>query len=157
VLPCRRGDEGADFSKGKSVDILLDQHRGARGYQSGCGWRALDAGLKSARFIAAPLLALWVSLAAGAALAAPDTRAGMQIAVKWCARCHVIGDYNRLGGIDSTPSFWLMAKQRDAYLPRLQSFQDRRPHKSMKFQVSAKNVDDLIAYILNLKIPKRRR
>ncbi len=45
----------------------------------------------------------------------------------------------------------------DAYLPRLRSFQDRRPHKSMKFQVSAKDIDNLIDYILNLKLPKRPR
>lgn len=84
----------------------------------------------------------------------------MKIAIKWCARCHVIGDYNRMGGIDSTPSFRLMANTkewRDSYLPRLRSFQDRRPHKSMKFKVSAKDIDGLIAYILNLKLPQRPR
>jgi mono/diheme cytochrome c family protein len=110
--------------------------------------------------IAAPLLAAWLFLIAGAAMAEPDPKSGMRTAVKWCARCHVIGEYNRMGGIDSTPSFWLMAKQHEGYLPRLRSFQHRRPHKSMTFKVTAKDIENIIAYILKLDIPKppaRRR
>ena len=92
---------------------------------------------------------------AGAAVAEPDPKAGLKTPVKWCARCHVIGPYNRRGGIDSTPSFWVMAQRREAYAPRLQSFQRRRPHRSMKFKVTATDIDNIVAYISNLEIPKR--
>jgi len=35
---------------------------------------------------------------------------GFELAKKHCARCHVIGDYNRLGEIGNSPSFPLWFK-----------------------------------------------
>ena len=90
-----------------------------------------------------------------AARADPDPKKGRDISIKHCARCHVIGDYNRLGGIGSTPSFWIMARKPKSYVPRLLTFRERRPHRSMKFDVTKQDIDNIIAYIKQLKQPIR--
>ena len=98
----------------------------------------------------------WLAVAAGAdAEEAADT--GKKLAIKNCSRCHVIGDYNRLGGIGSTPSFWIMARKPESYVPRLLTFRQRRPHRSMKFDVTDQDVDHIIAYVKQLKQPKKRK
>ena len=99
-----------------------------------------------------------------------------KLAKKYCSRCHVIGDYNRLGGIDSTPSFPGLARRSD-FLERFQTFYQRRPHPvfvripgvarwskahpyAEPFTVTFERIDDLIAYVRTLRDkprPKRRR
>jgi len=54
---------------------------------------------------------------------------GETVAKQHCARCHVIGDFNRMGGIGSTPSFRLLRK-RDDWEERYTSFFARLPHPS---------------------------
>ena len=39
------------------------------------------------------------------ALAATDVARGAELAGEHCTRCHVVGDLNPTGGIESTPSF----------------------------------------------------
>jgi hypothetical protein len=63
----------------------------------------------------------------GAAWADGDIKAGRKIAITHCARCHVIGSYNRFGGIDSTPPFQMLAKRADM-AERLTTFYARCPH-----------------------------
>ncbi len=50
-----------------------------------------------------------------------DAGAGRKIAETHCARCHVVGDFNPMGGIGSTPSFQLLAKRND-WLERFENF-----------------------------------
>ncbi len=90
-------------------------------------------------------------LAAVGVHAEEPAAAGKSLAIKWCARCHVIGDHNPFGGLSSTPSFWIMADKPSSYLPRLLTFRDRRPHRSMKFDVSRRDVKNIIAYVKQLK------
>ena len=88
---------------------------------------------------------------------------GRDIAVTHCARCHVIPDHDRYGGIDSTPSFKLLARRGD-YLERLQSFYARPPHPVFvrvpgvpppsenpafvaTFEVRPEQIEDLIAFV----------
>lgn len=92
---------------------------------------------------------------------------GEEIAVKHCSRCHVIGDRNRFGGIDSTPSFPLLVR-RDDYRERFQSFYERRPHpvfvrvkgvpawsdalpNAAPFELVPKDIDDILAFIETLR------
>ncbi len=63
------------------------------------------------------------------ALAQEAGPSGRDLAFRHCAVCHVIGDYNRFGGIDSTPSFQLLANMDDGP-ERFRSFFARRPHQS---------------------------
>ena len=72
-------------------------------------------------------------LACGAACLPPSSWAadidkGREVAEQHCARCHVVGDYNRSGGIASTPSFQMLVKRRPDYKDRFQTFYARRPH-----------------------------
>lgn len=89
----------------------------------------------------------------GSALAAGDAEQGRRVAEKWCARCHVIGADKPAGGIDSTPSFLLMHDKFDGYRERIRSFDQRRPHKALEFDVDPGEREDLITYIGVLERP----
>lgn len=80
-----------------------------------------------------------------------DAIAGERAAVEWCARCHVIGDQNKYGGINSTPSFWIMAEKPQTYSAKLLTFQERRPHRALKFDVTQDDVENIHAYVATLK------
>jgi mono/diheme cytochrome c family protein len=84
----------------------------------------------------------------------------------------VIGEYNPLGGIDSTPSFYSLARRADA-VERLQTFYQRRPHPvfvrvpgvarwsdtppyAKPFTVTPEQIEHVIAYVLTLKGKQRR-
>lgn len=71
--------------------------------------------------------ALCAVFLAAAAQAGGDAKAGREISLKHCTRCHVVGDANPHGGIGSTPSFQLLAR-RDDWRTRFESFFNRRPH-----------------------------
>lgn len=96
-----------------------------------------------------------------------DPGEGQRLAEKHCSRCHVIGDFNRYGGIGSTPSFQLLAK-RDDWLERFQTFYERRPHPVFvripgvepwtelpshvaTFEVERENIEDLIEFVRTLR------
>ena len=116
------------------------------------------------------------ALAATGAEAAGDAKKGREISIRYCARCHVVGDYNRLGGIDSTPSFQLLARRAD-FVERLRTFYERRPHPAFvrvpgvprwsklppyatPFEVTPAQIEDIIAFVTTLKNwqrPRRRR
>ena len=102
-----------------------------------------------------PIASLALALVAWDARAAGDRQEGQRIAERWCKRCHVVGTENRHGGIDSTPSFFLMHDKLDDYRPRIQSFKQRRPHKSLEFDdVSKDDLEDLLVYIGGLERPQ---
>lgn len=103
----------------------------------------------------------------GSAEDAGDAKAGRELAVKHCSRCHVVGDFNRYGGIDSTPSFQLLAR-RDDWHERFQTFYERRPHPVFvrvpnvprwtdipanvaEFEVTPRNIVDLLAFVETLR------
>jgi len=118
-------------------------------------------------------LVIAVRIAAGlapAAVAVAEGNAakGRDIAIKYCARCHVVGDYNPSGGIGSTPSFQLLAKRRPDFVERFQTFYARRPHpvhvrvpgippwtnlppNATPFTVTLEEVDDIVAFAKTLK------
>lgn len=96
-----------------------------------------------------------------------DPKAGRELAVTHCSRCHVIGDFNPYGGIGSTPSFQLLAR-RDDWRERFQTFYERRPHPVFvrvpnvprwtdipshvaEFEVTPRNIDDLMAFVGSLR------
>ena len=65
-----------------------------------------------------------------AAAVAEDLHAiGKRVAEQHCARCHVVGEANRMGGIGSTPSFALLRRM-DDWEERYGSFYARNPHPS---------------------------
>ncbi len=56
-----------------------------------------------------------------------DGARGRALAEQHCARCHVIGDFNKYGGLGSTPSFPRLVKLPD-WRERFETFFARRPH-----------------------------
>ncbi len=99
-----------------------------------------------------------------------DIDKGRALAQKHCAVCHVIGDFNKFGGIGSTPSFQLLASLRDGK-DRFQSFFARRPHPSFIFlpdqqpptklplnappvRLTHQQVDDIVRFAMTLKDPR---
>lgn len=101
-----------------------------------------------------------------AAHGAGDGQKGREVASTHCARCHVIGDRNRMGGIGSTPSFPLLRRMPDWRL-RFETFYNRRPHpvhvrvegvrqwtnlppNAKPFTISQENVDDIVAFVETL-------
>jgi mono/diheme cytochrome c family protein len=118
--------------------------------------------------LAVAILAM-ASLPAAPVWAGGDVAAGRKISETHCARCHVIGDFNPMGGIGSTPSFQLLAK-RDDWLERFETFFERRPHPVFvrvpdvarwtdlpshvtEFEVTPANIDDIVAFVETL-MPK---
>lgn|SRR5690606_3145351 len=100
------------------------------------------------------ILALCLMLVAGVVQGAGDAEQGRKVAEQWCARCHVVGTAKPYGGIDSTPTFFLMSEKLDRYRPRVQTFKQRRPHKALDFdEVSRDDLEDLLAYIGSLERP----
>ena len=97
------------------------------------------AGMKAAfKHLAAGLVlvpAVWAG--AGATANAEDLAAGSlaargrEIAQAHCSRCHVIGDFNTMGGISSTPSFPLLVNAIPGWEERFSTFYTRRPHPAV--------------------------
>ena len=56
-----------------------------------------------------------------------------------------------MGGINSTPSFWIMARKPNTYSPKVMTFQERRPHASLEFDLTDRDVENIHAYIQTLK------
>ncbi len=82
--------------------------------------------MRSGSIIITGILAgLWL---AGPAFAAGDAAKGGETSKLHCTRCHVVGDFNRMGGIESTPSFQLLVNEFKNYQERFASFYLRRPH-----------------------------
>ncbi|MGH1479027.1 MAG: c-type cytochrome [Geminicoccales bacterium] len=92
----------------------------------------------------------------GDAGAAGDVEKGRDLAGKLCKGCHVVGTENRHGGIDSTPSFFLMHDKLDNYRQRLWTLKKRPPHTAYErlSDVSEDDIEHLLAYISKLERPK---
>ena len=87
----------------------------------------------------------------GAARAEGDPAAGKKLAIENCSLCHVIGDHNPTGGINSTPSFWIFARKPQVYTERLRSFDQRRPHLALEIDLSYEEIENIVAYVGGLK------
>ena len=111
-------------------------------------------------------MVIGLALLASGARADGDPRNGREISIKHCSRCHVIGDYNRFGGIGSTPSFQWLTKVPD-YEDRLRTFYARRPHPVYvrvpgvppwtdlppfvtPFTITADEIEDIVAFVKTL-------
>lgn len=71
-----------------------------------------------------------------------DVDRGLKLSVKHCANCHVIGKFNRFGGIGSAPSFRVLASLKDGK-ERFDTFHKRNPHQSITFLPDQKPPTDV--------------
>ena len=75
---------------------------------------------------AAALLVALSQLSPGGA-SAQDYAPGEKLTLFNCGRCHVVSDKDRMGGIDSTPSFAVLRTIED-WEDRMKAFWTFRPH-----------------------------
>jgi mono/diheme cytochrome c family protein len=104
---------------------------------------------------------------AGPASAEPDPKKGREIALKHCIRCHVVDPARKFTGIDSTPSFMLLANRPD-FVERFETFYSRRPHPAfvnvpdltparkeptyaIEFEMTLEDIDNILAYARTLR------
>ena len=92
-------------------------------------------------------------LASGNSFADGNKDEGLKFARENCKFCHVIGDGDRYSGISSTPSFYIFSEKWGRYEERLRSFHTRLPHPSRGFDPTGVQIDDLVAYVSQLKRP----
>jgi len=82
------------------------------------------------------------------AFAAGDATAGRRVADTWCVGCHLVGDENK-AGMFGVPPFPDIARERTA--DQVRTFL-AKPHPAQPlFRLSAKDIDDLSAFIAGLK------
>ena len=92
---------------------------------------------------------------------------GFELSRQLCSRCHVIGEYNRMGGIGNSPSFTWMVKSSD-WRERFLTFYSRRPHPVFTrvpgyalwsdvppyyppFEITRDEIDLIVAYVETLR------
>lgn len=109
-----------------------------------------------------------LGLVAGNALADDSIAVGKRVAVEHCARCHVVGEANRMGGLGSTPSFALLRRMGD-WEERYSSFFARNPHPAFitveglsakrtlppnaaPITLTEQQVDALMVYVREMKV-----
>lgn len=97
-----------------------------------------------------------------------DPDIGRKLAQDHCSRCHVVGDFNPMGGIGSTPSFQLIVNALKDYRDRFSTFYARRPHGAVitvegigrptdlpenasPIRITADDVDHIVAFVETLR------
>ena len=93
-------------------------------------------------------VAFWMVMAAAAPSAGADVDRGREVAATHCTRCHVVGDINPYGGIESTPSFIGMKYLAD-WERRFAEFYILPPHPALVriSEVSANRSEERPAFV----------
>lgn len=104
--------------------------------------------------------------------AAGDVAKGRALAEKHCARCHVVGEANKFGGIGSTPSLAWIKNLKD-WRDRFETFYARRPHPAFirvegvtpptkvlpyatPIELTVEDVENIVAFAVALPKPKQK-
>lgn len=84
-------------------------------------------------------------------IAASDVERGREVAATHCTRCHVVGDINPYGGIESTPSFIGMKRLAD-WERRYAEFYILPPHPALVRieEVSAERDEERPAFVTEI-------
>ena len=100
------------------------------------------------RWLSVAGVAVWAVAMAAAPSARADADHGRDIAATHCTRCHVVGDINPYGGIESTPSFIGMKYLAD-WERRFEEFYVLPPHPALVriSEVSAARSEDRPAFV----------
>ncbi len=96
-----------------------------------------------------PLLLLALTCAQPALAADPDAERGRELALRWCASCHVV-DADAPGG-DAGPAFATLVNRLGRTEEELRVWLSD-PHPPMpEMNLSGVEIDDILAHILSLK------
>ncbi|MEC8641380.1 MAG: hypothetical protein VXZ67_00605 [Pseudomonadota bacterium] len=93
-------------------------------------------------------VACWMVMTGVASSAGADVERGREMAAAHCTRCHVVGDINPYGGIESTPSFIGMKYLAD-WERRFEEFYILPPHPALVriTEVSAERSEERPAFV----------
>ena len=127
-------DRGRPVFRGGETVYLAGPGAGAKQALAGrfLDWLASEIGQRTVASFAPDGKALYEP-AAGARVEVKspavtgDVLAGERLALVNCGRCHVVGEKNRMGGIDSTPSFAVLRTLGD-WERRFRAFFTLNPH-----------------------------
>ncbi len=91
-------------------------------------------------------------------IAMADVERGREVAATHCTRCHVVGDINPYGGIESTPSFIGMKRLADwerryAEFYILPERDEERPAFVTEIVLTLDDVDAILAFVKTLPAP----
>lgn len=96
-----------------------------------------------------------VGLPTVAAWAQGDTTVvteGRELALKWCAECHLVDKGQTTAASDAVPSFYAIADHPSTTETGLKAFL-MSPHKKQmpNIMLTREQIDDVVAYILSLR------
>ena len=118
-------------------------------------------------------IALWMAMTGAAMPVSADVDRGREVAATHCTRCHVVGNINPYGGIESTPSFIGMKYLAD-WERRFEEFYMLPPHPALvridevsaersdaqpvfvhEIVLTLEDVDDILDFVRTLPSPDR--
>lgn len=82
---------------------------------------------------------------------AQDIDRGRQLAVRWCAGCHVVDRSSTAARADGVPTFPAIAAQPDSSSEHLRAAMNPIHGRMPDLALSKRDQDDLAAYIVSLK------
>jgi mono/diheme cytochrome c family protein len=95
-------------------------------------------------------LACCIALAPSLA-AAQDAQQGREIALRWCASCHVVERAATVAPADGLPTFPAIAAKPGLSADQLRAAMNPQHSRMPDFALSRRQQDDLIAYIYSLR------
>ena len=106
------------------------------------------------RRLAVAVVGCWLLGGYPALVAAQETGdipAGRRLAETWCSACHVVGPSQQRGTSNGAPTFAAIARMKSTTSLSLHAFL-QTPHDRMPdLNLSRDEIDNLVAYILNLR------
>lgn len=77
---------------------------------------------------------------------------GRELALKWCAECHLVDKTQERAASDAVPSFYAVANHASTTETGLKAFL-MSPHKKQmpNIMLTREQIDDVVAYILSLR------
>jgi len=82
---------------------------------------------------------------------AQDIERGRQLAVRWCAGCHLVDRASTEARADGVPTFPAIAAKPDSSPERLRAAMNPLHGRMPDLSLSKRDQDDLVGYILSLR------
>ena len=105
----------------------------------------------------AAIATLFVAITTAVSARAQDIDAGRAIATHWCSSCHLVGPAQAQAPNDAIPSFRSIANMRSTTSISLTVFLQSSHEPMPNFMLSRRQIADVSAYILSLRLPEKAR
>jgi mono/diheme cytochrome c family protein len=103
-----------------------------------------------------PLLLLLASAASATAqVVVGDPDSGRHLSETWCTNCHVVSSTQPRAASTGAPSFRAIAAQKAVTPMALSAFLQTPHHRMPDLHLNREEIDDVSAYILSLRPPRK--